>query len=324
MDNAIDLIAWREKAIQQQITEWHKLILSEAGSAALLEAKTNHETLLHPLFEKLRDLYTIELPIVKLREESDVVLHAEGKDIGGENPQLRAVNLLGQKVRTQFGKLAVAVMPSGDDQAIAASKEAQWEITGLVPGSIYMGFALQRSYSAGGFAQSGEKISDLIVNAAKSVSEVPQFIGDHGVNEGLTEVITDPALRDAAMMAAMDFAPTKSSSFDSVEILVPGGSSGVLHTRQRNTLRQALIKPMMRKKQNGAFLGELNQIDLDAGRFQLRNVPGIGTIRCVMELTPDSARNWLGNKVVVSGIYDTDVAGRPRLMRATNIEVANQ
>jgi len=324
MADPLELIAWREQAIQQQITEWHKLIFSEAGSTALIEAKTDQAAILRPLFEKLRNLYTVELPIAKLRECSDIVIHVDGRDIHGENPQLKAVNWLGKTVRSQFTKLAAAVIPGTDEKTVSASKEAQWEITGLVPGSIYMGFALQRSFSAEGFEQGDRGMSDLIVDAAQSVSVVPQFVSDNGVNPALTEAITDPALRDAAMMAAMHFAPTKTSQFDTVEILVPGGARGVLHSRQRTTLRHALIQPMMRKKQSGSFVGELNQIDLDASRFQLRNVNGIGTIRCVMDFTPDHARHWLGNKVMVTGVYDTDVSGRPRLMRVKSIEVIDR
>lgn len=321
MADPIDSISWREQALQEQIAAWHKLINSEVGAQALLEAGTDHASVLRPLFDKLRRLYVEDLPIAKLQENSDIVIHIEGPEIHGQNPQLKAVNWLGNTVRTQFSRLAAAVIPGMDQKTAAAARRAQWDITGLVPGSIYMGFALHRPKSRAGFESGDTEISDLIVDAAQSVSMVPQFIEDTGVNQGLTEVITDPALRDAAMMAAMQFAPTKKSHFDSVEILVPGVARGILHNQERMALRHALIKPMMRKKQSGSFIGELNEIDLDSTRFQLRNVAGVGTIRCVMDFTPAHGRRWLGHRVKVTGIYDTDSSGRPRLMRVSDIDV---
>lgn len=324
MANPLETIAWREQAIQKQITEWQKLILSQAGTRALLDGNLEESAVLRPLFDKLRKLYVDDLPLVKLRECSDVIIHVEGKDIHGENPQLKAVNWLGRTVRTQFSKLATAALPGADKRSNVAAKEAQWEITGLVPGSIFMGFALHRTPSAIGFEEGDKEISELIVNAARSISIVPQFVSSGGVNQELTEAITDPALRDAAMMAAMQFAPTKTSQFDMVEIFAPGGASGTLHYRERLALRHALVKPMMRRKQDGAFVGELNEVDLDSSRFQLRNIPGMGTLRCVMDFTPAHARRWLGHKVKVTGTYDTDASGRPRLMRVAEITVISE
>lgn len=321
MVDPLEAIAWREQAIQQQITEWQRLILSDAGARALSDGALDEKTVLRPLYERLRKLYVEDLPLVKLRECSDVVIHVDGRDIHGGNPQLKAVNWLGRTVRTQFGKLAAAALPGADIKSTLAAREAQWEITGLVPGSIYMGFALQRHVPFEGFEEGDQEISDLIVNAARSISIVPQFVEGGGVNQELTEAITDPALRDAAMLAAMQFAPTKTSQFDTVKIYAPGGASGALHYRERLALRHALVKPMMRRKQDGSFIGELNQVDLDSTRFQLRNIPGLGTLRCVMNFTPAHARRWLGHKVKVTGTYDTDALGRPRLMRVSEVAV---
>lgn len=321
MANPLDLIAWRENAIHEQISAWHKLFHSESGIIALKNSQIDEKAVLKPLFEQLRKLYLDDLPIIKLRESSDVVVHVEGHDIHGDNPQLKAVNWLGRTMRTQFSRLATAAIQGDDKKAIEAAKDAQWEITGLVPGSLYMGFALQRRATARGVDHGAELLSDSIVNAAKSVSLVPQFIKGEGIAMELTEAITDPALRDAAMMAAMELAPSRRSQFTSVEIYVPGGSAGTLHHHERSVLREALVKPMMRKKIQGSFIGELKEIDLDSNRFQLRNINGIGKLRCVMEFSHESARRWLGNTVRVNGIYEADSQGRPRLMRVSTVDV---
>ncbi len=321
MDNSVDLIRAREQAIQEQLYAWQKLMLSEAGVIALKHGNVDPKEIILPLFERLRKLYLDDLPFAQLKSRSDVIFHAEGPGAGNNAPQLRAVNWLGRTVQTQFSKLATAALPAS---AAGSAKDARWGITGLVPGSVYMGFALEPFYSPAGFELGNAQVHSLIVDAARSVSVIPQFIGYDGVDAQVLEAITDPALRDAAMIAAMHLSPSDASPFVSVEIYAPGGSSGTLRTRQRQTLRHALVKPIMRRKQDGAFIGELNQIDLDSNRFQLRNVPEIGTLRCVMDFTRAHARRWLGQKVEVVGIYDTDLSGRPRLMRVREIRIIQE
>lgn len=324
MDESINKIEMRARALQEQIFAWQSLMFSESGSSALSTGNLSPQAVLAPLYDRLRRLYVEDLPIAKLRQSSDLIIHAEGVATAGNAPQLRAVNWLGRTIRTQFTKLAAAALPVSDSIALNIAKQAEWEITGLVPGSIYMGFALARPLSPSGFELSDKHAFDLIVNAARSISIVPQFIKNDSVNDELTEAITDPALRDAAMMAALQLSPTKTSSFDSVEIYAPGGANGTLHHRERVTLRHALISPMMRKKQEGEFIGELNEIDLDSNRFQLRNISNVGTLRCIKDFTRDHAKIWLGQKVKVIGIYDTDANGRPRLMRVREITVLEE
>lgn len=320
----LDLINLREHSIQQQIIAWQKLMFSDAGSAAMQKGKLEAEQIVAPLFDRLRRLYLEDLPIAKLRQFSDLIIHIDGGSAAGNVPQLRAVNWLGRTARTQFTKLAAVALPSQQGNNNEMAKSANWGITGLVPGSIFMGFALQRPCPLPGFEVGDKQVFDSIVDAARTISIVPQFVRNDRVNKEITDAITDPALRDAAMMAAMQLSPSKTFLFDTVKIYAPGGASGTLHFRERTTLRHALLKPMMRRKQEGEFIGELNEVDLDSSRFQLRNISGIGTLRCVMDFTRAHARTWLGHKVKVVGTYDTDVSGRPRLMRVKSISVLEQ
>lgn len=324
MDDPVIKVEFRAKALQDQIFAWQSLMSSEAGAGAIRSGTVDPQKVLAPLFDKLRRLYVEDLPMAKLRQNSDLIIHAEGPSTNGDAPQLRAVNWIGRTVRAQFTKLAAAALPVSDSIALNIAKQAEWGITGLVPGSIYMGFALERPHSPLGFEISDQHAFDLIVEAARSISIVPQFIKSDGVNSDLTEAISDPALRDAAMMAALQLSPTKKSTFETVEIFAPGGANGKLHHRERVALQQALISPMMKKKQFGEFVGELNEVDLDSSRFQVRNIAGVGTLRCFMDFTAVHARHWLGQKIRVSGIYDTDKSGRPRLMRVQEIKILEE
>ncbi len=324
MASSVENVEVRVQAVQEQIFAWQATMLSETGMLALIKGDLRPEQVLAPLYARLKTLYTEDLPLAKLRDSSDLIIHAEGSATHGNAPQLRAVNWLGKTIKTQFTRLAAAALPVSDTLATTLARKAQWGITGLVPGSIYMGFALERPISSPGFEQADRSAFDLIVGAARSVSIVPQFVRTYDIDPELAEAITDPALRDAAMMAALELSPTQSSLFDSVEISAPGGDKGTLHRRERLVLRGALASPLMLRKQFGKFVGELNEIDLDSNRFQLRNVDKVGTLRCVKEFSRSEARELLGRSVQVEGIYEADVTGRPRLMNVEKIAIFEQ
>jgi hypothetical protein len=86
-------------------------------------------------------------------------------------------------------------------------------------------------------------------------------------------------------------------------------------------LREALRKPISLKKRFGSFVGEVREVDLDSGRFHLKNIKGFGTLRCVMPgVSSELGQKILGNLISVSGDYECDDAGRPRLMFAQDIK----
>ena len=115
-----------------------------------------------------------------------------------------------------------------------------------------------------------------------------------------------------------------SIGFSAIEISAPGSRQipAAFTNRERVVLRESALRtPVMRAVASGTFVGELREVDLDAKRFHLRNVPGIGGIRCVLgNLNADTARKLIGHGVRVSGEYEADADGKPRLMRVQTVE----
>ena len=79
-------------------------------------------------------------------------------------------------------------------------------------------------------------------------------------------------------------------------------------------LGQALASPV-KVSTSGTFDGLVREVDLDARRFEIRGVSGIGAIRCVYGPTHDQVvRAALDAKIRVSGRYDTIEGHQPRFM----------
>lgn len=320
MDTWVNQLHARASIIHGQIAAWMSAMNSEVGARLTDEQR---QASLRPLYDMLSKLYAEDLPIAQVKDASDLVIHAEGPAAIGSAMQLRAVNWLSSKVKQQLTLLAEAALPPNNDAQIIA-KKIQWNVTGVAPGSIFMGFAIDRPEPLNGFEEADRAALDSIVKAAQSVPIVPKFM-DHGyVDHSLTEALTDPAVRDAAMFAAMRLAPTDSSGLVTVEVASSDGTYGILGQRERIILKETLKSPLLGIKINGSFVGELREIDLDAGRFQLRAVNGVGSLRCAANFSHEDARAWLGKTVKVTGVYETDKSGRPRLMRAEHIDLAAQ
>jgi hypothetical protein len=141
-----------------------------------------------------------------------------------------------------------------------------------------------------------------------------------GVKDEIVELLPDPAVRDAALVTAHRLSPSGRTGIDSVELTSPGGTAGVLTIGERGILRRALARPLLRQPARGTFRGIVRELDLDAKRIEIRQVPNVGTIRCVIEdLDVERARRWINKLVKVSGQYERDSGGRPRLLRAEKV-----
>jgi hypothetical protein len=74
----------------------------------------------------------------------------------------------------------------------------------------------------------------------------------------------------------------------------------------------------------GAFVGQIREFDLDARRFHLRGVRECGTLRCI--IPPDyyyhesDFKTALGEFARVTGRYETDKNGKPRLLIVSSFE----
>ena len=125
--------------------------------------------------------------------------------------------------------------------------------------------------------------------------------------------------------ALFRLSPTGKVGIHTLDISSPDADQSELGNRERVVLRDALRKPVMLKKRFGEFVGEVREVDLDSGRFHLRNISGIGTLRCVLpNVTSETGQKILGSVISVSGDYECDASGRPRLMFAQDLKLVKE
>lgn len=306
-----------------QLNRRAQLLMDQVIAARMAGQQSGQE--LGWLEQQYRDmiekLYAEEYASARLRDSSDLVVRAEGPGADHDAPSLRSFNWLAEHVRKQLTKLGEAVMPLAVNDARAIARKLGWVFTGYAPGSIMMGFALRKPEATPGFEESDEAAFSMLNNAAQSIAAVPQFVGDNELNAEIAEELTDPALRDAAIVAAWQLSPTAQSGIHTIEVASRNGYHGHLSQRERMVLKQSVDKPMLRRMEQGSFSGQLRAADLDKHRVVLREVDGIGSIRCVIAPHLDvSTQQLFGHRVKVIGSYETDREGRPRMMQVQSIE----
>lgn len=292
----------------------------------------------HPdlkIFEKqIFALYNEELELARLLDSSDIVIHAEGPAIQHHKAALGVVTHLFSNVEKQIKRLAQSVLHLSIADEKRAMSMLDVRLTGIAPGSLYAGFSIEPPEPSEllGTEEQNAMLA-AIKTATLSVTEVPANVTDKGhVTEELAQRVTDPAVRDSALLAAYHLSPTGRSGISSIDIFNPdkqGVEPSRLDASHRSLLREVTQKnPMVQSRtKHGSFTGLLTRIDLDKSRVDLRDIgaEGFASIRCILPaLTVEKGREILGARVTVTGRYETTPSGRPSLMQVENIRVLRQ
>lgn len=276
------------------------------------------------LQKKLRDLYEEEMPLAKIYDTSDLVFHAEGPSTATSTPGLHAFNWLCGSAEKQLKMLARSIFELSDRDAKKLSNKLDLRFTGFAPGSIYAGFTLSEIPAIMG-SDEPELVFSTLKSAIRQLPAIPEFIGDESLSSGINELIPDPAMRDASLETVFKLSPSGRAGIHSVDISSPDARIASLTNRERVVLRDALMRPVTLIKKTGRFVGEVREIDLDSGRFHLRNIEGVGTVRCVMpSVTSEMGQKLLGAQVLVEGEYESDPSGRPRLMFVSSVNPSSR
>lgn len=280
---------------------------------------------------KLEELYESELPVARILDQSDILAHAEGPAARSHAANSGTVAWLCQQVDKQLKGVALTAASTLESIKSDIRSDLKILVTGMAPGSLYAGFSLDSAKRMANPAFEGWFSVDAALQSLKQavriLPSIPSFIGQEGINPDINEAIDNAALRDAALLAAYYLAPTGRRGIHSLDLSAPGQQSkpGLLTARERIVLREtAVLRPSMGKTQKGEFTGHLLEVDLHYNRFQLRNVHGIGTLRCSMDITAETARRHLGQSVVVRGDYEALPSGRPALIRVSEIQPGPQ
>jgi hypothetical protein len=291
-----------------------------------------------PYMQRLERFYAQELALARLLDQADLLVHAEGPGASEGSPSLGAVNWLCSVVEKQLRALAASVLPLLESAKRSAVRDLDLRMNGFAQGSLYAGFSLNALHTGGDDQarvedESEASVLEALRNAIHTLPVVPQFVGTDKIDTpALAEAITDPALRDVALVAAASMAPTGRKGIHTLQISAPNGNDEEARRPQslgqpervvlKESLKQGVV---LYRPKTGNFTGRLRALDL-AGRAVLEDISDdISTLRC--GLTPEQAmdaKSWLGLQVRVEGEYEVDKNGRPRLMRAHRILQPNR
>lgn len=287
-----------------------------------------------PYMHQLVRLYREDMALAGLLDSSDLLLHAEGPGASENSPRLSAVNWLCSGAEKHIKHLLAAMLPMAGNLSRLASKDLDLRLTGLAPGSLYAGFALAGTDAGSASASllpDDVAMLDWLRKALHALPVVPQFVGTDRMDKSIMEALPDPALRDAALVAAYELTPTGNKGIHTVEISAPRADDSIarqphaMGLKERVVLREAIRgEPMMRRIKNGSFTGILRAIDLDSNRITIRNIssdiPGLrGALADI-----GVAKGFLDQWVKIEGDYECSADGRPRMMRVSAINLAVQ
>lgn len=270
-------------------------------------------------FAQVGESLTSTLPLARLMDQSDVLFHAEGPGAEHGMPWIGALTWLLSSVETNLRKLSTAVLDLWGADGKTLGKHLDMRVPGIVPGSIWIGVKLIPPK-----ADLLPQDTQLMQSLGAQIGALPaltRYIDDEGISDGIREASPDPALRDVQLGALYRLAPTGRKGIHTVELSSPSQGHASLSQRERVVLHEAVVKPRRVSGAVGSFVGDVREADLDKTRLHLRNVEGIGTLRCVLpDLPADKAAKLLGKTVRVTGTYQSDREGRPRLIFIENIE----
>lgn len=291
------------------------------------EQGVNLSSLIASYRKLLDEMYTDSMPLASLMDKSDLLFHAEGPGAQHHAAFSSAVAWLCEEVERRIRQLASASIGAGA-AGEAAEGDLRVLLNGVAPGSLWAGFSVDSAQRMAATSsdlnpEGVTEVLNSIRGVVRGLPLVQRFIGDEKVSEEINDAIEDPQIRDASLMATFHLSPTGRRGIHTLEISAPRSNERVamLTNRERTVLRETAVRqPMLRRTARGTFVGQLREVDLDARRFQLRGVPGIGTLRCVLNtLDDDIARRHIGMGAKVTGNYETDKDGRPRLMQVEEI-----
>ncbi|TIW49917.1 MAG: hypothetical protein E5V71_00280 [Mesorhizobium sp.] len=280
-------------------------------------------------YETLDQLYSGDLPLAKAKDNSDLLLHVEGRAVE-DAPRISLVSSLFNNVKGQVRDLTKAISGILPDRRVTV-QQIDLGLSGLAKGSLFVGFSVPLPRERGGHENLlGEQ--DPLFKATKdalriinAVSHSVEFADEQEAPHKLAEVVDDPRVRDAALVAVRRIAPSGKTGVSRIGVTSASDMRGpaVLTPYLRSQIGRMLERPV-ESKERMEFVGIVREIDLDAKRFELRGIADqqIHDIRCaygaVKNLQP---RGLLDARVRVQGVVERRADEAPRLMSADYIEL---
>ena len=248
-----------------------KLIIDQiADMRARLPDQGGSDEGLNRYYRMLEELFDRDLRLAQLRDGSDLLLRAEG-DAFAHDPRIQLVSAIFSNVTTQVTDLTKVILGVRTDGNIKPSV-VDLGLSGIAKGSFYFGLKAQIPSTKLPLLSDADSLYDSTKRALKIIDDVAHTVehDDENVSlEEVSEVVIDPRVRDAALLAVQRISPSGRRGFETISVSGTESAPAELTPNIRRAIRASLDKPVIRGEEI-VFLGQVREIDLDARRFELR------------------------------------------------------
>jgi hypothetical protein len=267
------------------------------------------ELLLQPYREMIETLYERDLPLAKLADGSDLLLHVHGPAATGPSPRVSVLSRLLTHTRDQVTRLAKQI---AGVTTIRVPTSLDMDFVGVAGGSLFIGFSAEAT-------EGGE----LTRQAVKAIADASWLIAENKTIAELAETIEDPAARDMAVAAVRHLSPSGQMGIREINILGRQvARTTALTTETRRLARGIMSQRLPEATERVTFIGTVREVDLDASRFEIRNVEGqIEDVRCAHELEEDEVKRLVDKRVRVSGTPEYGAKKTVRLLWIDEVEL---
>lgn len=283
------------------------LAMADWAKESNADAKTL-EMLLSPHRALIESLFEQDLPLAKLVDESDLLLHVSGTSATGPTPKVSVLAHILTTARDQVSRLAKQI---GEITTVRLPPDLDMAFTGVAGGSLFVGFSVDDTAR-----------SEITRGAIRKIAEASLVVSEKGTVNDLARTIQDPASRDMALAAVRHLSPSGHKGISEIELLgkqVHRQISLTIETRRQ--ARGIMSQRVVEKSPPVVFVGTVREVDLDASRFEIRNVEGHpGDIRCAHELDEEDVKRLVDTRVRVKGTPEYGPKDSVRLLWVDEVE----
>jgi hypothetical protein len=301
--------------LHQQIAAMQRLVRESGGNDAVLGQACA------PYYRLLDEIYDKNMPVARALDRSDLLLHLDGEGLQTGRPRLSLVTGIMGDVRKQVGAM-IKTLVSTINEAVELPREIDLGLSSFAQGSLYLGFSLPEP-DAGYIVMEGDPLFAASRQALTTLGAVTEHINEPNAYELIQREFADPKLRDAALSAVGQLAPSGRRGVSTMEIggrALKAGRWRLLTPETRLQVRAWLEQPVV-SHETIELRGRVRAVDLDLRRFDLRRVDeNQPDLRCIYPASLDArAKQWLDAVVIVRGQVET-YQGVARLLQVASVE----
>jgi hypothetical protein len=323
MNGPIEFSDWqavlkhRAEMLYQQIAAMQRLVRESEGSEATLAQACA------PYYRLLDEIYDKDMPIARALDRSDLLLHLDGEGLQTGSPRLSLVTGIMGDVRKQVGTM-IKTLVSSINESVELPREIDLGLSSFAQGSLYLGFSLPEP-DAGYVVLEGDPLFAASRQALTTLGTVTEHINEPNAYELIQREFADPKLRDAALSAVGQLAPSGRRGVSTMEIggrALQRGAWRLLTPQTRLQVRAWLEQPVL-SRDVVELRGRVRAVDLDLRRLDLRRLDEeLPDLRCIYPASFDArAKHWLDATVIVRGQVEM-YQGAARLLQVQSVEEA--